>query len=217
MWHISFKSFQCPLERGLTEYSRMKFPSLSRGCEIAQVSVRHTVDTATSTDFKHWFQALIWVGKRAIIPWKLTLESIELHENTPIFACRSDICPYLRFSCVFYRGLKVRLFGSPHWKFGKCPKVWLGLPKSSTHLSRVWLVVHWLLSFWATNHGKSQSKHPHFIFCFDFRVNRNIRISSFVSTFEITWCFMCRNYKIMISRWAIDDDCVRRRAAHQSC
>jgi hypothetical protein len=35
--HISFKSFQCLLSSSLiVEYSRMHFPSLSSGCEIAQ-------------------------------------------------------------------------------------------------------------------------------------------------------------------------------------
>jgi len=35
--HISFKSFQCLSKSSLTvEYSRMKVPSLSRGCDVAQ-------------------------------------------------------------------------------------------------------------------------------------------------------------------------------------
>ena len=45
--HISFKSFQCLLKSSLiVEYSRMKVPSLSSGCEIAQFFVRHTDPTA---------------------------------------------------------------------------------------------------------------------------------------------------------------------------
>ena len=76
---------------------------------------------------------MIRVGKRVIMQWKWTLETIVLHANTPIIACCAYRCPYLRFSCVFYRGLTSRLkesatflLATRHaiiilWLLGVCP------------------------------------------------------------------------------------------------
>ncbi len=55
---------------------------------------------------------MIRVGKHFLVPWKRELESIVLHEKKrPNHCFCSYRCPHLRVSCVFYRGLKVRLFG----------------------------------------------------------------------------------------------------------